>query len=230
MADATQLQMRRGTTAQTAAFTGAVGEVTVDTDKDTLVVHDGATAGGHPLAKATISGYGTYALRPSAASVGNAFYYVTTGIHSGNEYFSDGSVWTLTNGGRLLQEILYNETADKFINSGTYADLVSQSITLKEDSGLLVDWRGVFRSNGGSDPVRFKLVVDGDDIIEFGGTYSDLNNGGIAQINHLAAGLGSGARIVKIQWKYLAGSGISINCSSTPDAYYSRMILQEISG
>ena len=43
---ATQLQMRRGTTAQTAAFTGAVGEVTIDTDKDTVIIHDGATAGG----------------------------------------------------------------------------------------------------------------------------------------------------------------------------------------
>lgn len=47
MAD--QLQLRGGTTAQTAAFTGAIREVTVDTDKDTLVVHDGAAAGGYPL-------------------------------------------------------------------------------------------------------------------------------------------------------------------------------------
>jgi hypothetical protein len=47
MAD--QLQLRGGTTAQHAAFTGALREVTVDTDKDTLVVHDGAVAGGYPL-------------------------------------------------------------------------------------------------------------------------------------------------------------------------------------
>jgi hypothetical protein len=47
MAD--QLQLRGGTTAQTASFTGALREVTVDTDKDTLVVHDGAFAGGYPL-------------------------------------------------------------------------------------------------------------------------------------------------------------------------------------
>jgi hypothetical protein len=45
----TQLQLRRGTTAQTAIFTGAVAEVTVDTDKKTLVVHDGSTQGGFPL-------------------------------------------------------------------------------------------------------------------------------------------------------------------------------------
>ena len=47
---AKQLKLRRGTTSQHNSFTGAEGEVTVDTDKETLVVHDGSTAGGHPVA------------------------------------------------------------------------------------------------------------------------------------------------------------------------------------
>ena len=47
----TQVQFRRGNTSQTSTFTGAMGEITVDTDKDTLVVHDGALAGGYPLAR-----------------------------------------------------------------------------------------------------------------------------------------------------------------------------------
>jgi hypothetical protein len=42
-------QRRRGTTAQHASFTGLLAELTVDTDKDTVVVHDGSTAGGVPL-------------------------------------------------------------------------------------------------------------------------------------------------------------------------------------
>ena len=45
------LKLRRGTTSQHASFTGAEGEVTIDTTKDTAVVHDGSTAGGKPLAK-----------------------------------------------------------------------------------------------------------------------------------------------------------------------------------
>ena len=44
------LKLRRGTTTQHSSFAGAEGEVTVDTDKDTLVVHDGSTNGGHPIA------------------------------------------------------------------------------------------------------------------------------------------------------------------------------------
>jgi hypothetical protein len=42
----TQLQFRRGNTAQTSVFTGAIGEVTVDTDRKTITVHDGSTVGG----------------------------------------------------------------------------------------------------------------------------------------------------------------------------------------
>ena len=47
---AQQVQFRRGSTSQHGSFTGAVGEVTVDTDKDTLLVHDGSTAGGKEIA------------------------------------------------------------------------------------------------------------------------------------------------------------------------------------
>ena len=47
---AIQIQLRQGTTTEHSTFTGAVGEVTVDTDKEVLVVHDGFTAGGFPVA------------------------------------------------------------------------------------------------------------------------------------------------------------------------------------
>ena len=49
------LKLRRGTTSQHGSFTGAEGEVTIDTSKDTAVVHDGSTAGGTPLAKEDMS-------------------------------------------------------------------------------------------------------------------------------------------------------------------------------
>ena len=48
---AKRLQLRRGTTTEHASFTGEIGEVTVDTDKDTVVVHDGSTVGGFPLVR-----------------------------------------------------------------------------------------------------------------------------------------------------------------------------------
>jgi hypothetical protein len=45
----TEVRWRKGSTAEHNTFTGALAEVTVDTDKKTLVVHDGVTAGGNPL-------------------------------------------------------------------------------------------------------------------------------------------------------------------------------------
>ena len=46
---ATQVQFRRGTTGEHSGFTGAVGEVTVDTQKKTVCIHDASTLGGFPL-------------------------------------------------------------------------------------------------------------------------------------------------------------------------------------
>lgn len=57
------LQLRRGTTAQNDIFTGAIAEVTVDTDKNFIRVHDGVTVGGHEI------GNVFPATLPAAASV-----------------------------------------------------------------------------------------------------------------------------------------------------------------
>lgn len=65
----TEVQFRRGTTAQNNSFTGAGGELSVNTTNNSLRVHDGTTAGGFELAKADLSnttGLGTV----SAANIG----------------------------------------------------------------------------------------------------------------------------------------------------------------
>ncbi len=53
MTTAVQVQYRRGTASQVAAFTGAQGELVVDTTNNRVVVQDGATAGGFAAAKLT---------------------------------------------------------------------------------------------------------------------------------------------------------------------------------
>ena len=47
----TNIKLRKKTNTQTNSYTGASGEVTIDTDKQVIVVHDGSTAGGIPLAR-----------------------------------------------------------------------------------------------------------------------------------------------------------------------------------
>ena len=56
---AKQLKLRRGTTTQHSSFTGAEGELTIDTTKDTAVVHDGSQAGGRPLLREDLNNLAT---------------------------------------------------------------------------------------------------------------------------------------------------------------------------
>ena len=61
------LKLRRGTTTQHASFTGAEGEVTIDTTKDTAVVHDGSQAGGRPLLREDLNNTTSTALAAKLA-------------------------------------------------------------------------------------------------------------------------------------------------------------------
>lgn len=79
---ATELKLRRGTTAQHATFTGAAGEVTVDTDKNILVVHDGSTSGGFPVTGGVVGSVALFAfnsapdgwLKANGAAVSRTIY------------------------------------------------------------------------------------------------------------------------------------------------------------
>ena len=76
------IQFRRGTTTQHSSFTGLLGEVTVDTDKKTLVVHDGSTTGGFPLMRegaASTSSTGSFT---SNVSVGGTLAVTSTASFS----------------------------------------------------------------------------------------------------------------------------------------------------
>lgn len=79
----TAVRLRRGTTTQHSTFTGAEGEVTVDTTKDTAVIHDGATAGGFPLLKeaaigVSVQAYDATTLKSAAIGVSVQAYDADT--------------------------------------------------------------------------------------------------------------------------------------------------------
>jgi len=74
----TTLQLRRGSTSDNSTFTGAVGEVIVNTTTNSLVVHDGVTVGGWgqaPLASPALTGIPT---APTATSGTNTTQLATT--------------------------------------------------------------------------------------------------------------------------------------------------------
>jgi hypothetical protein len=63
---ASRIKFRRGTTTEHATFTGSEGEITVNTTKDTLVVHDGATAGGFEILRADLDNLDSGTAIPAA--------------------------------------------------------------------------------------------------------------------------------------------------------------------
>ena len=78
----TQVQFRRGTTGETSTFTGAVGEITVNTSLNTCVIHDGSTPGGFSLLRSDGS---NSALIQGSASNPSLFFAndSNTGLFSG---------------------------------------------------------------------------------------------------------------------------------------------------
>ena len=135
---ATRIQFRRGTTAQHATFTGAVGEMTVDTDKEVVVVHDGSTAGGFDMARADMNnvsnpkfgGTGTLCLpdgttaQRGTVSTGYIRYNSTTGQFEGY----DGSQWRQMTHNTVVSSATTTSNRT-LVNSETWQTHLSVSVT-----------------------------------------------------------------------------------------------------
>lgn len=92
---ATQVQFRRGTTTQHNTFTGAAGEITVDTSKNTAVVHNGSTAGGFPLLKEAAIGSSVQAYDAATAKTNTAQSFTAA---------QRGSISALTDGATITPD------------------------------------------------------------------------------------------------------------------------------
>lgn len=91
-------QRRRGTTTEHSTFTGLQGELTVDTTKETVVVHDGVTQGGYPLQKEAKQMTWAELLAIPKANIipfSDRFFITDIGI-SGSEWFWDGDEFSPT--------------------------------------------------------------------------------------------------------------------------------------
>ena len=117
----TEVKFRRGSTTQHASFTGAQGEVTVDTDLNTLRIHDGATVGGHRiLLHSEFVGTGTGTLTQIDTGTGIDGGPITA---SGTISLDASTQTTLTNaqtayswGDHSLESYLKNITSENLTN------------------------------------------------------------------------------------------------------------------
>jgi len=137
-------QRRRGTTAQHASFTGLLGELTVDTDKDTVVVHDGSTAGGFPLARAAGGTLADTTIRGIEEDI-NVVASAATGTI--NFDVSTASIWYYTS----------NATANHTLNF-RYSSSVSLNTALPVGDTITLVW---LNTNGSTAYYPNTIQIDG---------------------------------------------------------------------
>ena len=162
-----QLQLRRGSAADHNSFTGASGEVTVNTTNKSLHVHDGATSGGVELARKDLAN-----IAPSAAVSVNSQRITnlanpTDATDAANKQYVDGVI----QGGGVSLPFIDGVS----LTSGTLAGISDASI-LVFDGGSLVD-----------------VELGGDAVITTAGTLTIIN--GAVTTNKLAQGAVTAAKL-----------------------------------
>jgi hypothetical protein len=140
-------QRRRGTTSQHSSFTGLNAELTVDTDKKTVVVHDGSTAGGFPLARAAGGTLADTTIKGIEEDI-NIVASAATGTI--NFEFGTASIWYYTS----------NATANHTLNF-RYSSSVSLNTALPVGDTLTLVW---LNTNGATAYYPNTIQIDGTTI------------------------------------------------------------------
>jgi hypothetical protein len=158
------VKLRRGTSAQHSVFTGALGEISVDTTKDTLRIHDGVTVGGHELALANLANTGIQAT-PSELNIMDGAVISTTQLN----YLSD----VTSNIQAQLNSKQTSASLSTVATTGAYSDItgtptIPSTIT---DLGISDGSNGQVLTTDGAGGFTFTSISGG-----VGLSYTDLTD------------------------------------------------------
>jgi hypothetical protein len=175
------VQIRRGTTAQTASFTGALAELTVDTDQKTIVVHDGVTPGGTILS--------TRAFTQAAFDAANT----ATGTVGQQAFDKANSAFNQANSATTLAQQAYNAAntatgtvGQQAFNKANAAYDFANTIALGAVSNVALTFSN---TASGAIPL-FNTLRPGEPSINLndGRMFIQLNNGQIIDISSAPTG------------------------------------------
>lgn len=156
-----EVQFRRGTTTQHGTFTGALAEVTVDTDLDVVVVHDGTTAGGQQMVGRTAAQTLTNKTLTSPTISGGTINNASVGA----SVRSSGAFTTLDANGNVIlgsdaaDTVTINGTINQTIILGTGAQIHGPSI-LVIDPAVTGDDTGTVQIKGNLEVLGLTTTID----------------------------------------------------------------------
>ena len=211
-----QVQFRRGTTAQHTTFTGALAEVTVDTDLDVVVVHDGSTVGGQQmvgrtatqtltnktLTSPTVTG-GSINNTPIGATTRNTGAFTTLNA-DGNVTLGDASADTVTVNGTTTfnAPVSFSGGTSHLTLTGELrgpATFILDPAAVGDDTGT-VEIKGNLTVQGTTTTINSTTSVIADPVIELRrGTSITAADGGI-QVNLTTNGSAVVTGFQRIQW------------------------------
>jgi hypothetical protein len=160
----TVLRFRRGDTSAANAFTGAEGELYVDTTKDTLVVHDGVTLGGKPLA--------------TEEYVQNQGYLTPTSSIDWNQVTNTPTLFSGSYNDLTNKPVLFDGNYNSLSNlptlfSGSYNDLTNTPTLFSGKYEDLTEKPTFKTINGNSILGSGDITISGSG---FSGSYNDLTD------------------------------------------------------
>ena len=179
--NSTIVQIRRGTTAQTASFTGALAEITVDTDQKTIVVHDGVTLGGTTLS--------TKAFTQAAFDAANS----ATGTVGALAYTHANAAFDKANSANVLAQAAFNAANSA---TGTVGALAFDKANAAYDFantialGAISNVSLTFSNTASGTIPAVNTLKPGEPSINLndGRMFIQLNNGQIIDISSVATG------------------------------------------
>lgn len=227
----TQVQFRRGTATQNNAFTGAAGELSINSDNNALRIHDGSTAGGYELAKADLSntsGISSVSIQNLNVTGLSTFVGVSTyqstlfgkqlnisGVTTSNAYYV-GSIQVISSGRQLQNIASLDATTTATIESAVSA--APNDFTSLNISGVST-FAGIATVTG---PTLFTKQLDVSGVSTFVGIVTTQNNffigndlsvAGDARIVGVLTVGSSSVTIDGITNTINVGSGVTINSS-----------------
>lgn len=254
---AKQVQLRRGTTAELSSVTGAIGEVIVDTTKDTLTVHDGYTAGGTPLLKEDLANLANNSIglgKIATGTHGQVLYYNASGQlttlapGSSGQYLQTGGAganpsWTTV--AQRVVAVKTSHTTSQQTQSGSESDqwLSMPGLTnithsmANANNTIMIFFQSQASGNATTDGFAIRVIKDGSQDSQ-GGVY--VYGSTSAQERRQPAALGghvifrpgdTASHTYNLQWQAVVpGSTMTINSNKYPGRTTATLItLMEIS-